>query len=245
MPYFWHYLAVVVLVLNGSRLEAAGFLADSIADFSATQGQQGWFYGFYNQGPVGGPHSYTTAAFAPFDTFNVARWEASDAQVGAQNNDFLNLNAEGGHPNGLGPAAQDRIIWAIRRYVSPIDGLLSIDFDLHKANIVEPRGGGITGRIFVDGVEVLTQFIANDDGVGLQGILTRAVSVGSVLDFAIDPTGILPAVGTDSIFSARADGTVFSARLSTQDVPEPAAWLLVGTGGLGVGLIRWRRRTTR
>jgi len=39
MPHFWRYLVVVVLLLHCSRLEAAGILADSIADFSATQGQ--------------------------------------------------------------------------------------------------------------------------------------------------------------------------------------------------------------
>ena len=141
-------------------------ITDSISAFSNTQGQDGWFYGFSNQTVGGG--------FQLFDTFNVVdgRWEASDAQVGANNNDFLNVNSLGGHPTGLGPIPQDAIIWAVRRYMSPVSGFVDIAFDLRKANIVNPLGGGITGRIFVDGTEVLTQFVANIDGAGVQQTIT-------------------------------------------------------------------------
>ena len=158
--------------------------------------------------------------------------------IGDQNNDFLYLDQSGGHPTGIGPGAQDNIIWAVRRYQSEFTGLVDIAFDLRKLNIVNSGGGGITGRIFIDGVEVFTQFIENDDGGGVQNVLTRAVSVGSFIDFAIDPSGVLPKTGGDGPLSARADGSHFSAVILTH-VPEPSGILLLGIGLLPLG---WMRR---
>lgn len=220
---------------------SAAVIANSVTDFSSTQGQAGWTYGFFDAG-MPPATAYTTGGFVEFDTFDVPanRWEASAAQVGANNNQFLNIGDQGGHPAGIGPSGQDSIIWAVRRYTSPVDGLLNIAYDLRKFNVQEPRGGGITGRIFVDGVEVFTQVIANDDGTGIQAALLQLVTTGTVIDFVIDPTGVQPSTVADGPFSARADGTVFSAVISTTDIPEPSAFVL-----LGLGLIAAARRRRR
>ncbi len=236
-------ICVLCLAIAGTSAQALP-IADSIADFSDTQGQDGWFYGLYNQGP-GGAHGYDGTQFTQLDDFDIGanRWEASDGLVGANNNDVLSLNGQGGHPTGIG-LGQDSVIWAVRRYVSEVTGLIDIAFDLRKENTVEPRGGGITGRIFVDGIEVVTQFIANDDGAGLQAIITQNVSIGSTIDFAIDPTGVQPTTGSDGPFSARADGSIFSAEISTSAVPEPSTMLLFSTGMLGlIGYARRRKNS--
>ena len=221
-----HILSTAIIVLAPSVCAAQ--VADSAIDFSDTQGAGGWFYGIYNQGATGGqPHGYTPQDFVEFDQFDVGsqRWISSDGQVGPQNNDFLHLDALGGHPTGLGPELQDSIIWAVRRYLVPSSGLARIEVDLRKENIANPRGGGITGRIFVDGLEILTQLIENADGVGVSPVLVAPVSAGSTIDFAIDPTGITPIEGSDGVFSARADGSVFDARIAI--VPEPGGCLLL------------------
>ena len=59
-------------------------IADSITEFSNTQGQNNWSYGFFNQGG-NTSMAYSSNSFQAFDTFNSApaRWEASDSQVGA------------------------------------------------------------------------------------------------------------------------------------------------------------------
>ncbi|MGI9427185.1 MAG: PEP-CTERM sorting domain-containing protein [Bythopirellula sp.] len=222
--------------------------ADSMADFSGTQGDNGWFYGIYQQGPVGGPpHGYSAAAFEELDLFDIGtqRWSASDSLVGAQNNNFLNLGDAGGHPTGLEPAPQDSIIWAVRRYVMPSAGIAQIEIDLRKENTGNNRGGGITGRVFVDGAEVYAQLVNNDDGIGFQTVLQESVLVGSTIDFAIDPTGITPLDGSDDIFSARADGSVFAATIEI--VPEPSSLVLL-FGLLVVGqqqFVCWSRKTQR
>ena len=218
----------------------AALVADSVAEFSGTQGTDGWSYGYFNHTALG---SYTTAGFSAFAVYNAIddRWQASDAQVGAANNVYLSTSRFGGHPNGVGPNAQDANIWAMRRWVSDVDGLVRMDFDLRKLN-TNPAAGGITGHIFIDGVEIFSRFIATDDGVGFQSYFMLDLDVGTVIDFAIDPTGILVPGRSDGIESARADGTHFSAIIATAEVPEPAALALVLVGLCGVCAARRSRQ---
>lgn len=232
-------LLVCLFILGSTVPASAGVIANSVVEFSGVQGQDSWFYGFYNQGTTGGsPHGYTVGGFTAFDSFAVAIWQASDAQVGANNNDFLNLNADGGHPTGL-DLGQTSLIWAVRRYQSEVAGEVDIAFDLRKINVLNTLGGGITGRIFVDGFEVYTQFIKNMDGIGVQGIITASVSIGSKIDFAIDPTSANPPQN-QSPFSARADGSHFSAKISTHVVPEPTSLAVLCTGCLALLVSRRR-----
>lgn len=245
----WHcaYMALVVSALFGTRAYSIVF-ADSVAEFSDVQGQENWFYGIFNQGPTPGAHGFAVDDFVPFDVFDTAdgRWEATVGQVGSTvNAQFLNINQDGGHPTGLGPVGQDSIIWAVRRYVSEFNGPALISFDLRKSNTFNNRGGGITGRILVDGTEVFTQLIVNADGVGVQGQVVSNVNVGSVIDFAIDPSGALPVAGTDSLFSARADASIFSAVISdapSVPIPEPVSLAMAWLGGVAA-VLALRRRT--
>ena len=232
------HLLCAVLSLASGLAHAVPF-ANSIADFSSVQGQNGWSYGYFNQG-VDGSTPYTTVAFTEFTTYGVVGpdvWGASDAQVGAQNNVYLGLGAATGHPTGLAPPdQQDRIIWAVRRYVNEAAGDLAIAIDLRKEN-VNPNGGGITGRVFVDGVEILSQFIAGTDGTGLQTTLVVPnVALNALIDFAIDPLGV--AINQDGIYSPRADGTVFSAIIGPRAVPVAPTFLLMIAGLAALGAAR-------
>lgn len=237
------YTALACLGCAGPA--AAIPVANSITEFSAVQGQDSWSYGFFNLTAKGG--AYTGADFTAFDTVGgsgaAAIWRASAAQVGADNNVFLGINVNGGHPNGIGPGAQDSNIWAIRRYTSEVSGLVRIDFDLHKENISNPRGGGITGHLFVDGLEVFSSLIDNLDGIGIQDSVFATVNVGSLIDFAIDPLGPGAPPGGDGVASARADGTHFSAVIRVGEIPEPGNALLTGLGL--VALFATRRTTYR
>lgn len=220
-------LACLLFSLVGSLAHAAP-IADSIADFSSVQGQNGWFYGFFNQGPDNSV-AYSPSSFQNFTTYGVVGtdvWGASNAQVGSQNNVYLGLGSATGHPTGLKPPDdQDSIIWAVRRYVSEVAGDVDIALDLGKAN-TNSHGGGITGRVFLDGVEIYTQSVAAINGAGFQPTLVRNVAINSTIDFVIDPLGV--AIDLDGPYSPRADGTRFSAVISAHTVPvAPTAWLVV------------------
>lgn len=214
----------------------AVIIADSVNEFSSTQGTHNWFYGFYNQTADASP-GYSAADFILFDTFDGQAWRASDAQVGANNNDFLQTNPIGGHPSGLGPQPQNAVIWAMRRYVSEAAGPIDILFDLRKVNVTNPRGNGISGRIFVDGVQIYNEVVFNTDDLAQVQLLTVDVALGSTIDFAIDPTGSGNADGS-GVSSARADGSRLSAVIrEAVALPIPSSLALLG---LGLGLIGMR-----
>lgn len=239
MKTMWRWMGSCVLALAAALPAQAALVADSVLEFSGVQGTDGWSYGYFNHTAQG---AYATGGFTTFALYDNggSRWKATDAQVGANNNVFLNIDRFGGHPAGLGPESQDANIWAMRRWVSDVDALVRMDFDLRKLN-TNPSAGGITGHIFVDGIEIFSRFIASDDGVGFQSYFMLDLDVGTVIDFAIDPTGILVPGRGDSVESARADGTHFSARITTAEVPEPATIGLV-LAGLCAGAWRQRRR---
>ena len=235
------------IVLWGiAAITSAAPIADSAGGFSPTQGQNGWTYGFFDAGPAPGAN-YAVGGFVQFDTFDAVdnRWEASSAQVSTGNNVFLSVDVNGGHPTGIGPDAQDSIIWAVRRYTSATAGLVDVSYVLRKRNTGNPNGGGITGHLFVDGVALLDQFIANADGVGVQNTLAILVNAGSFIDLAIDPTGLTSA-RDPSIHNARADGTDFMAVITTHaaPVPEPGelALMLAGLALTGVMVSGRNRR---
>jgi len=243
MRTMWQWVGSCLVALATAWPAQAALVADSVLDYSAVQGAGGWSYGYFNHTALG---TYSSAGFTAFALYDAGdeRWHASAAQVGAQNNVYLSTNRFGGHPNGLGPDSQDANIWAMRRWVSDVDGPVRLSFDLRKIN-TNPAAGGVTGHIFVDGVEVFSSFIATTDDAGIQSFLMLDVGVGTLIDFAIDPTGVVVPGRADHVESARADGTHFSANIVTVEVPEPASLGLVLAGLCGFCAVRGARQPRR
>lgn len=159
-------------------------LADSVADFSLTQGEHGWYYG-YDTG--------TYESFAPMTKQSIITlympasndvWKcwASDTAHWTQ------LFELGGHPNGLITSMADNMIYerAVRRWVSTYAGDILITGELAKIDIASP-GNGIEGNVYIDGVLRYNKTIAADDGGGESYEATGTVQVGSNVDFVLDP----------------------------------------------------------
>lgn len=202
-------LSIACLMVTGLAASAhAQVIADSIADFSGTQGQNGWFYGAFTESD-----GFSTFHLMP--EFDGARWWLDSDRY------WTMVGPVGAHPNGriTSGFAEREEHWAVRRWVSPIAGLVEVAADLGKINI-SPDGNGVTGIIFVDGIEVWRDTLGATDAMGVQPTLELSIAPGTIIDFALDPNG-----SNDWSDNAR-----FSAVI--QMVPAPGAAALLALAGI-------------
>lgn len=152
-------------------------LANSGLDYSGNQGQDNWEYGFY-------------LAFQPqnFTQLNPANF----GPIWFGNESFATpfLDPNGGHP-GVNSFA-----WAVRRWTSNFTGSVTVSGDFFDRDL--NCGDGANVRILVDGTPVYDYQSIPSTSVPYQ--ISLNVTVGTVIDFAIDPR-----------FDTGCDDTHFSA----------------------------------
>lgn len=182
-------------------------IADSVAEFSGTQGQDNWHYGYY--ATPNDPSSFIemTLFDATGSVAHGAHWEESVSQP-----PWALLWANGGHPGGF-PEGDEH--WAVRRYVSEVAGNVTISGSL--ADLESGGVDGVVGRIFVNNSEVHSQAVA-PNATGLTYSFLTNLTVGDFVDFAIDPVAHI-----------QTDTTQFTGVVS---VPEPSAFVFMGLVGL-------------
>ena len=181
-------LALSVALLQEASAQNAQILANSLKDYSTTQGEGSWFYGYYPS-----PLDRTFQPMIACPQFGGV-WSSECPAT----NTWIILDAIGG---SAGSTA-----WPVRRWISNVSGEITISGRLAKADW--DCGEGVTGYIIVDGTEVWSQFVDYFDSVGVWYSVTVQVSVGSTVDFAIDPG-----------FNNWCDHTVFTATLSREPLP--------------------------
>ncbi len=182
-------------------------IANSQTEFSGLQGHKNWYYGYYD-----GP--FTSSDFQQMTQFSGAWF----TQYGTY---WTFISGNGGHPNGVITGGERTPVeqWAVRRWVSEIDGEIQIYGNLAKADL---GGNGVVGHIFVDGVEVWSQSLAGTDGTGFNYQITTKVNRNSVVDFAIDPKDANDG-GDSTSFTARINAlnqTPTNLTLSNSNVAE-------------------------
>lgn len=171
-----------------SQLRADIIIADSVTEFAGTQGSNNWHYGYWQKtGDADGIYNYQTE-FVPFTQFGVYTIVGGVAWNTSSSSYWTGLAAIGGHPNGVQTSAGRMPVeqWAIRRWISPVDGSITITGRLAKFN-TSSNGDGILGAIVVDGTTVFSRQIAATDGVGVNYSVTATVFPGSVIDWIIAP----------------------------------------------------------
>ncbi len=198
---------------------AATTVADSAADFSATQGYDGWYYGYL-------PGPFNPSTFKPMTQFDTAvggNWFVKEGTY------WTRLGPVSQHSNGTttsgGRTPLDQ--WSDRRWVSTVAGMVTVSGHVAK-DAVGVGGNGVTADVWVDDVEDYSQFIAGTDTAGVNFSLTLPVQVGSTIDFGLDPTA------SNDID----DTTDFTATIAS--VPEPASVALLVAPALA--LLGRRRR---
>ena len=151
-------------------------LADSIADFSGTQGKNNWYYGYYD-GTSATP--WTTGDFKLMTNYTSSTWYVLDGTY------WTRLWDSGGHPNGVTTSGGRKKVnqWAVRRWVSNVTGLIYLYGTVLDNN--PNNGNGVICHVIADSTEVANYNI--DNGGGTNIAVTISVSLGSLVDFAIDP----------------------------------------------------------
>ena len=150
-------------------------VADSVKDFSATQGSNNWFYGYYSG-------NFSPSGFIQMTNFVRGSWSV------LTNRYWTILGANGGHPNGT-ITSQGRTPveqWAVRRWVSNIEGPVTIRGVIADADYPNfEYDNGVCTHVFIDGVEKGRCVI--DRGGAATFSIPATLANGAILDFALDP----------------------------------------------------------
>lgn len=170
---------------GGTTAEEPRILADSIADFSFTQGELGWQYGVDN----GSLDSFTQMTrkamisnYMPPTNDVWECWRSADTH-------WAQIFRLGAHPNGTATSSPSQPILerAVRRWTSTYAGDVVITGEVAKIDIVVPTANGVDASVYVDGTSLFTQFIEPDDSGGSMFRLDATLHVGSTVDLVLDP----------------------------------------------------------
>lgn len=154
-------------------------LADSVTGFSDVQGENGWWYGYIEPD--------ADNAFVEMATYNYGEpdpgWYAATG-----GNYWTFIDAETMHPNGETTTGGRQPVeqWAVRRWVSTVDGTVHLSGHLAKMAI-DGETNGVNGYVYVDGVMRWAWYIEGWDDAGTELDKDVEVSVGSTVDFILDP----------------------------------------------------------
>lgn len=174
----------------------ADVVADSVRDFSGTQGENGWAYGYWDESKDADGAYDQTRDFRPLANYGTdpinrlserTEFTTGDLWYLEDGRSYTSLWAEGGHPHGtmdLGAYARARQ-WAVRRWVSTVTGRIAIHG--HAGKVMpwgENWGGSVRFLVVADGHRV---YEAEADDGGREYSVRVAVEVGTVVDFLIGP----------------------------------------------------------
>jgi hypothetical protein len=185
----------------------AAVIADSVADFSATQGANGWMYGYYGS-------EFSPSTFAAYDAYNSAwgyAWSSGSSL------DWGFVSADQAYP-GTGARA------AVRRWTSDYAGTITL------SGLIQKEGGpdqswnnGVRARVYVttgSSIDcIVDQYIPGTDTSLHTYGTTWDVQVGSTVDFVLD-----------GYWNQGCDRSTFTAQI----VPEPATMALLAMGGVAM-----------
>jgi hypothetical protein len=153
----------VLLSLTGKVQAAPVTLADSVVEFSGTQGQNGWYYG-------------SCPAFDTADFVQMS-WYDGDSWYGVESFSTPYLNSTGGYPG------MDSADWAVRRWVSDYTGQIHITGDFRDLDTM--AGDGANVRILLNETEIYSYL--NIPSIAADYEVSAYVEAGDIIDFAIDP----------------------------------------------------------
>ncbi|MBI4663864.1 MAG: CotH kinase family protein [Verrucomicrobia bacterium] len=204
----WQNAITGVGYVVGEQPAVSVLAGDSAAEFSGVQGQDHWLYGYYNKtaDKVAG---YQMEDFVPFPSGEGPHraanfWNGTTWDWFGGDPPWTELGQAYMRPNGVNSGAEH---WAIRRWVSTVNGSVSVRWQVAKQAAF---GNGVTARVFHNGTQKDSVVILGQDVIGVTRTNSIAeVKTGDFLDFALAPTG------TASTTDDNSDGSYLSAMIQT------------------------------
>lgn len=178
--------AAAILFSAQTLCTRADVIANSIDEYSGTQGENGWYYGYRNvTGDAKGINYDATTDFLAFDDWMFVDpvWDLDSAGAAP----WTTLARETVHPNGDNNVEEH---WAIRRFVpSELGGTtpLAVVWNVRKESI--GGGNGVTGALHVNGTRVQSATIAFNDSVGVTNTYYFNAQRTDALDLILSPVG--------------------------------------------------------
>ena len=193
---------------NAADNPVAFVIANSEAEFSGVQGQNGWYDGYRIYNPEGGAIDYdANQDFIPFpggsdnpagwdginQTWNNGQWALGTGSAAP----WLMEGPLAVHPNGTNSAPDinssagdpTKELWAVRRWVGSelsSNTPVTIIWKVRKTNL---NNDGVTGMIFVNGKLADTKAINGNDGTGEMRRYPVTLKKGDIVDLALSPLG--------------------------------------------------------
>lgn len=168
-------------------------VADSIAEFSGTQGQDGWSYGYIDVTNSG--------TFQPLTEFDGETWYADSSRFWTQ------TSAARAHPNGSVTSEGREPVehHVVRRWTSDVNGTVTVDAVARMESL--GSSNGVVARVLVDGLERHREALSSTAIEPQRFRVVASVGIGSTIDLVMEADG--DDTGDQTFFSAKISKTSY------------------------------------
>jgi len=208
------------------RAANAAVIADAKADFSSTQGTNGWYYGYVEPSTSADFNqlaTYSSVSFVGGDPMGWHEQEPYYSNPGVWTTAYLANDTLYIAPNGVnGNFGRSTIEqWVVVRWISTVTGNVNL-----AGAFGSPlgQGGNFADALIQQNGATLFQTGPGSTLSTYSFNLDRAVEIGDMIDFIVKPTN--PDTN---------DSVPLAALISTDSVPEPASWAMMLGGFVLVG----------
>lgn len=215
------FAVLFLACLVASHASAQTILGDSATEYSNVQGQNNWFYGYYDKtGDTASP-GYALSDFVQMSQHQSGTWWVNNVD-NLSSGFFTRLDALGGHSNGLdnypGRLRSLREHFAVRRWISTYTGEAVIKITIAKRDI------GGAGQGFILYKNALATYNPNQAFTSTTPqtfTFTRQLQTGDVLDLFLG-------------WQAQDANGLTSLSMQVSTVPEPSSLIALGLGGIAL-----------
>ncbi len=214
-------------------------IANSSAEFSGVQGQNGWSYGYRNYTDDGGGDNYDPATqFLQFAggaglgtwdansiNGNTQHWSGSQWDLSVSSAPWTSMAAENIHPSGTNsattvyPAQSNKEHWIVRRYSAAAETSPPISEPTPVALIYNSRrtntGTGTTSAIYINGVLKDSVVMPGTNGFSTTRKYFVLLNPTDIVDLVLTP------VGTGGNRADSSDGSAHWLRVDTRIPFDP------------------------